>query len=160
VLRGCSPTRRVEVIANPPRNRRGRVNKRLLTARELGDLVGLSTESVLRRWQAGALASEALTRALPASRGDRFQCLRRLSGQTKVPAAGSQTKARKHRHPTYSGYTRSGLFETSKSGPARVAGVTGACGRRGGDRCGRPRRCYLGLDEPLRRTPRSVGGAC
>ena len=31
------------------------VTERLLTAREVGELVGLSTESVLRRWRAGEI---------------------------------------------------------------------------------------------------------
>jgi predicted DNA-binding transcriptional regulator AlpA len=31
------------------------VSERLLTAREVGELVGLSTESVLRRWRAGEI---------------------------------------------------------------------------------------------------------
>jgi excisionase family DNA binding protein len=31
------------------------VTKRLLTAREVAELVGLSTESVLRRWRAGEI---------------------------------------------------------------------------------------------------------
>ena len=31
----------------------GRVSERLLTAREVGELLGLSTESVLRRWRRG-----------------------------------------------------------------------------------------------------------
>jgi excisionase family DNA binding protein len=31
------------------------VTKRLLTAREVAELVGLSTESVLRRWRAGKI---------------------------------------------------------------------------------------------------------
>ena len=31
------------------------MTERLLTAREVGELVGLSTESVLRRWRAGEI---------------------------------------------------------------------------------------------------------
>jgi predicted DNA-binding transcriptional regulator AlpA len=31
------------------------VTERLLTAREVGELVGLSTEAVLRRWRAGEI---------------------------------------------------------------------------------------------------------
>jgi predicted DNA-binding transcriptional regulator AlpA len=31
------------------------MSERLLTAREVGELVGLSTESVLRRWRAGEI---------------------------------------------------------------------------------------------------------
>ena len=59
------------------------MDRRLLSAREVGELVGLSTESVLRRWRAGEipgfrLASNVL-RCDPVEIDEWLQGLRRPS---------------------------------------------------------------------------------